>query len=89
MPRSATGHASAGGFILDDLESARAKTLLESELGVPPSALVIVLSSPTLEAGTPAFEAAAADAVRDVAGAPHVTRVVTHLIAPRQVSADR
>ena len=80
---------SAGGFILDDLESARAKALLESELGAPPSALVIVLSSPTLEAGTPAFEAAAADAVRDVATAPHVARVVSHLIAPRQVSADR
>jgi RND superfamily putative drug exporter len=46
---------SAGGFILDDLESARAKSLLESELGAPPSALVIAFSSPTLEAGTPAF----------------------------------
>ena len=80
---------SAGGFILDDLESARAKALLESELGVPPSALVIVLSSPTLEAGTPAFEQAAAEAMRDVATAPHVARVITHLIAPRQVSADR
>jgi RND superfamily putative drug exporter len=80
---------SAGGFILDDLESAQAKTILESELGAPPSALVIVLSSPTLEAGSPAFEAAAAEAVRDVAGAPHVARVVSHLIAPRQVSADR
>jgi RND superfamily putative drug exporter len=80
---------SAGGFILDDLESARAKALLESELGAPPSALVIVLSSATLEAGTPAFEGAAAEAVRDVASAPHVARVVSHLIAPRQVSVDR
>ena len=80
---------SAGGFILDDLESAQAKALLETELGAPPSALVIVLSSPTLEAGTLAFEAAAANAVRDVANAPHVARVVSHLIAPRQVSADR
>ena len=47
------GQLSAGGFILDDLESARAKTLLGTELGVPPSALVIVFSSPTLVAGTP------------------------------------
>ncbi|MEX1169696.1 MAG: MMPL family transporter [Chloroflexota bacterium] len=83
------GQLSAGGFILDDLESARAKTLLEAELAAPPSALVVVLSSDTLEAGTPAFEAAAAEAVRDVATAPHVARVVSHLIAPRQVSADR
>ena len=83
------GKLSAGGFILDDLESARAKTLLETELGAPPSALVVVFSSPTLEAGTPAFEVGAADAIRDVATAPHVARVVSHLLAPRQVSADR
>ncbi len=80
---------SAGGFILDDLESARAKALLETELGVPPSALVVVFSSSTLEAGTPAFESAAAVAIADVATAPHVARVVSHLLAPRQVSADR
>ena len=52
------GRLSAGGFILDDLESARAKALLGRELDAPPSALVIVFDSPTLEAGTPAFEVA-------------------------------
>ncbi len=83
------GKLSAGGFILDDLESARAKALLETTLGAPPSALVVVFSSPTLEAGTPAFETAAADAIRDVPTAPHVARVVSHLLAPNQVSADR
>jgi len=83
------GALSAGGFILDDLESARAKTLLESELGAPPSALVVAFSSPTLEAGTPAFELAASAAVKDIAGAPHVSRVVSHLVSPRQISADR
>ena len=36
------GALSAGGFILDDLESARAKALLGAELSLPPSALVIV-----------------------------------------------
>ena len=64
------GKLSAGGFILDDLESARAKSLLETELGAPPSALVVVFSSPALEAGTPAFEVAAAAAVADISGAP-------------------
>jgi RND superfamily putative drug exporter len=83
-----SGQLSAGGFILDDLESARAKALLGTELGAPPSALVVVLSSETLTAGTPTFEAAAADATRDIATAPHVARVVSHLLAPRQVSAD-
>jgi RND superfamily putative drug exporter len=82
------GRLSAGGFILDDLESAQAKALLETELGLPPSALVIVFSSPTLVAGTPAFETPADEAARDVPSAPHVARVVSHLLAPRQVSAD-
>ena len=79
---------SAGGFILDDLESARAKALLEDELGLPPSALVVVFHSDTLEAGTPDFEVAAAQAMRDVPDAPHVAGVLSHLVAPRQVSAD-
>ena len=83
------GRLSAGGFILDDLESARAKSLLEAELGAPPSALVIVFSSPTLEAGTPEFEVAAAAAIADVPTAPHVVRIVSHLLSPRQISADR
>ena len=58
------GQLSAGGFILDDLESAQAKTLLERELGAPPSALVIVFSSPkatkgrTKDRATPAAKAA-------------------------------
>ena len=83
------GALSAGGFIRDDLESARAKALLERELGAPPSALVIVFSSPTLEAGTPEFELAATAATRDIATAPHVDRVISHLLQPRQISADR
>ncbi len=82
------GALSAGGFILDDLESAQAKAILEDELGAPPSALVVVFSSPTLTAGTPAFELAAAEAMRDVPTAPHVAGVVSHLLQPRQVSAD-
>ncbi len=32
---------SAGGFILNDLESARAKQVLQDELGVEPSAFVL------------------------------------------------
>ena len=78
----------AGGFIRDDLESARAKTLLEQELGTPPSALVVAFHSDTLVAGTPEFETAAAAAMRDIATAPHVVRVISHLLQPRQISAD-
>jgi RND superfamily putative drug exporter len=85
----APGALSAGGFISDDLESARAKAILEAELGAPPSALVVVFSSTELEAGTPPFETAAAAAMRDIPDAPHVARVVSHLLQPSQVSADR
>jgi uncharacterized membrane protein YdfJ with MMPL/SSD domain/predicted secreted hydrolase len=83
-----TGALRAGGFILDDLESARAKALLQDELGTPPSAVVVVLHSDSLVAGTPAFEAAAAKAIAGVADAPYVARVVPHTFATRQVSAD-
>ncbi len=82
------GRLRAGGFILDDLESARAKALLQDELGAPPSAVVVVLHSETLVAGTAAFEAAAADAIRRVPAAPYVARIQPHTFAPRQVSRD-
>jgi RND superfamily putative drug exporter len=85
----APGALRAGGFVLDDLESSRARALLEQELGAPPSALVVVYDSPALLAGTPAFETAAASATRGIASAPHVTGVISHLVSSRQVSADR
>ena len=78
----------AGGFILDDLESARAKTLLQDELATPPSAVVIVFHSDTAVAGTAPFETAAAAAVAKVPEAPYVVRVLPHGLSPRQVSAD-
>ena len=56
------GALSAGGFILDDLESARAKALLGRRAGPATQRPRHRLPSPTLEAGTPAFEAAAAEA---------------------------
>lgn len=84
----APGALSAGGFILDDLESARAKELLRQELGLDPSAFVLVYTSDTLRAGTPEWIGAVRSATGAVADAPHVTRVVSHALAPRQVSAD-
>ena len=85
----APGALSAGGFLLDTLESTRARDVLERELGLPPSALVIVYSSDTLEAGTPEWAVAVAAATTDIAGAPHVVDVLPHALAPRQVSEDR
>ncbi|HEX5015162.1 MAG TPA: MMPL family transporter [Candidatus Limnocylindrales bacterium] len=82
------GQLRAGGFILDNLESARAKAVLQEELGAPPSAVVVVLHSDSLVAGSPGFEAAAAEAIAGVDDAPYVARVVPHSLATRQVSAD-
>jgi hypothetical protein len=78
----------AGGFILDDLESARAKALLQAELATPPSAVVIVYHSNVAVAGTPAFETPAAAAAEHVPDAPYVARIVPHTLSPRQVSTD-
>ncbi|TMQ04139.1 MAG: hypothetical protein E6J90_52200, partial [Deltaproteobacteria bacterium] len=78
----------AGGFILDDLESARAKALLQAELASPPSAVVIVYHSDSELAGSAPFESAAATAVQHVSEAPYVVRIVPHTLSPRQVSAD-
>jgi RND superfamily putative drug exporter len=78
----------AGGFTAPDLESARAREVLTNELGAPPSAVVVVLHSEAMRAGTPEFETAAATATARVASAPHVVRVRSHLLAPRQISPD-
>jgi RND superfamily putative drug exporter len=78
----------SGGFIRPDLESARALTLLGTEIGVPQAALVVVFHSDSLTAGSSAFETAAAAAMADVPTAPHVRGVVSHALSKRQVSVD-
>src|SRR3954467_14206568 len=83
----ASGALSAGGFILDDLESARAKQVLQEELGLEPSAFVLAYTSDTLRAGTPEWLGAVRAATKDVASAPHVTRILSHALAPRPGSA--
>jgi RND superfamily putative drug exporter len=85
----APGALQAGGFDLPTLESARSRAALESELGAPPSALVLAISSSTLTPGTPQFETAAQRAVAGVARAPHVVGSRSHLIAPTQVNVEK
>ena len=84
----APGALKAGGFSLDDLESARARGVLERELGVPPSGLAIVYRSDSVTAGSPEWTAAAAAVLAALDGAPHVVRVIPHGLMPNQVSAD-
>ena len=83
-----SGALRSGGFIRQDLESARSKQLLHDEIGLPEAAVAVVLHSTTLRAGEPAFELAAAEAIANVSGAPNVTGVVSHTLATSQVSAD-
>ena len=87
-PRAASA-LRAGGFTLDRLESAQARSLLERELGLPSSALVLVYTSATESAGSPTFEATTRAAAAAIARAPHVTGLLSHSLAPDQVSADR
>ena len=85
----APGALQAGGFDLPTLESARSRAALESELGAPPSALVLAISSSTLTPGTVEFETAAQRAVAGVASAPHVVGSRSHLIAPTQINVEK
>jgi RND superfamily putative drug exporter len=78
----------SGGFIRQDLESARAKQLLHDEIGVPEAAVAVVLHSETLQAGDAAFEAEAQRAVAGIADAPYVIGIVSHALSSHQVSAD-
>ena len=85
----APGVLSPGGFSLADLESSRAEALLVQQLGAPPSALVLVYQSTgAARAGDPAFESAVRAETEGVAAAPYVRKIESHLLAPRQVSAD-
>ncbi len=85
----APGVLSAGGFTSTQLESAKAEQVLEQKLGLPPSALVIVVQSTSgARAGSPPFESAVAKAIADVPHAKHVTGVLPHTLNPHQVSAD-
>ena len=82
------GALKSGGFTLNDLEASRADQALAA-LGVPPSAMVILLQSTTdARAGDPQFETAVAQAIANVPTAQHVSGVLSHVLAPRQVSAD-
>jgi RND superfamily putative drug exporter len=84
------GALRSGGFSLPDLEAARAREVLATELGASPSAMVVVFESTTPDrAGDPAFEQAVARALAGLPAAPHVSGIVTHQLNPQQVSPDR
>lgn len=78
-----------GGFTSHRMESVRARDLLEQHLGVQPSSLVALFTSPTLTVDDPEFSRRVAYSLAGLQGAPGVERVVDHLTNPRQISRDR
>ncbi len=85
----ATRRLQFGGFTSQRMESVRAQELLESQLGVQPSGLVVLFTSSTLTVDDPEFSRQVAYSMAGLRGAPGVERVVDHLTNPRQISPDR
>jgi len=78
-----------GGFSNPDIESARARALLEEELpSFSASVLVIIFESDTLNATQPEFAEQARAALAEVVALPEVTGVVGFQDNPRQISSD-
>ncbi len=77
-----------GGFSSDDTEAARARTVLEQELGFSPSSLVVIYQSETLRATDPAFLEQVEESLRDVESAPGVTSVILPSAQSQLIAAD-
>ncbi|MCL4535153.1 MAG: MMPL family transporter, partial [Bacteroidetes bacterium] len=77
-----------GGLTTDRMESVRAQQLLEQAIGAQPSSLVVLFSSPTLTVNDPEFNLQVDHAMAGLKGAPDVSRVVSYLTNPRQISPD-
>src|ERR671918_2243706 len=74
LPRVA-GALKVGGFSSPNTEAARARAVLQRELGFAPSTLLVVYQSDTLMAGDPAFQAAIDRSLAGVRTLPSVTGV--------------
>ncbi len=78
-----------GGFSNPNIESARARALLEAEIpSFSSSVLVIIFESDDLSATESEFAAQAQAALAGVVEMPEVTSVVSFIDNPRQISTD-
>ncbi len=77
-----------GGFSSPEIEAARAREVLERELGFAPSTMVVIFRSDRFPATDPAFEAQAEAAVARVRRLPNVTDVVLPSDDPNLISPD-
>ena len=88
LPRVA-GALKVGGFSSPNTEAARAREVLERELGFAPSTLLVVYQSDVLRADDPAFQAAIDRSLAGVRALPGVTGIILPTADPSLISADR
>src|ERR671918_319084 len=88
LPRVA-GALKVGGFSSPNTEAARAREVLERELGFAPSTLLVVYQSDGLRADDPAFQAAIDRSLAGARALPGVTGIILPSADPSLISADR
>ncbi len=77
-----------GGFSSPDIEAARARALLEENLDLAPSQMVVLYQSTTLRADGPVFQDRVAASLQDVRALPLVTDVLLPSDDPSLISRD-
>jgi putative drug exporter of the RND superfamily len=88
LPRVA-GSLKVGGFSSPNTEAARAREVLERELGFAPSTMLVVYQSDGLRADDPAFQAAIDRSLSGVRMLPSVTGIILPRFDPSLISDDR
>jgi RND superfamily putative drug exporter len=88
LPRVA-GALKVGGFSSQNTEAARAREVLQRELGFAPSTLLVVYQSNSLRADDPAFAAAIDRSLAGVRALPSVTGIILPSADPSLISDDR
>src|SRR6188474_1383120 len=88
LPRVA-GSLKVGGFSSPNTEAARAREVLQRELGFAPSTLLVVFQTDTIKVDDPAFQAAIDHALAGVRTLPSVTGIILPSADPSLISSDR
>lgn len=87
LPRVA-GALQVGGFSSPNTEAARAREVLQRELGFAPSSLLVIYQSATLRAADPSFQAAVERSLAEARRLPDVVDVLLPSLDPNLISPD-
>src|SRR5215213_6682184 len=87
LPRVA-GSLKVGGFSSPNTEAARAREVLQRELGFAPSTLLVVYQSDELQVNDSAFQAAIDRSLVDVRALPGITGIILPRSDPGLISDD-